>query len=283
MIVSVEGMEKTGKSTFQLTAPLPLVIFSFDMGHSRSLYGKLHPQFVKGHTLQVVPYMKPAVKWAGGKFSVEEIKFTPFDQHEITVYELPIPIQMDVNKIEGFIAQWAYFQTIFVAAMGSDYVQTVGVDTMTLCYKNKCDAYLEEVNVKSDGNRKQLVQIEYGHPNEGIRTIYQYAKAIGKNLVVTHHLRDHYAQVLKNGQMESVADGTLETDGMRDTARYIDITLRMSKEGSNLKGQFVTCGQNLDLEGTSIPNPTWDRVMNMVESNWFGEPFPRREQETSNE
>jgi hypothetical protein len=279
MIVSVEGGESTGKSSLALTAPLPLVMFSFDMGHNRGLYGKLFPQFVEGKKVEVIKYRKPKVSWVGGNFRVEKVEYEPFEGNDITVYELPSPIQMDINMIEGYIAQWAYFQQLFVSVMQSDTVQTVAVDTMTLCYRNKCDAYLEEMNVKSDGNRKQLIQIEYGRPNEGIRNIYQYAKAIGKNMVVTHHLRDHYVQVTKNGQLESVADGTLETDGIRDTARYVDISLRNTKKGAVLTSTFQKCGENLDMEGKSINNATWDRVMNMVEVGWHGPAFPRREQE----
>lgn len=276
MIINVEGEEKTGKSTFAYTAPLPMVVFSFDMGHERAIYGKLYPEFFQELDIAIHKYQKPTVAWANGKASAK-VAYEPFT-HDMTVYELPKPMQLDPNVVEGFMAQWAYFLTICAAAMQDPNVQTIVIDTATLLYKNKCDAYLEELNAKGSGTRKQLLQIEYGHPNGEIRSVYDLATATGKNLVTVHHLRDHYVTMPNSkGEIESRPDGTMETDGMKETARKVDIALRIEKrKDGSLWGTMPTCGPNLAMEGTPLPNPTWDMIMSTVELGWHGKPFPRR-------
>jgi len=279
VIINVEGEEKSGKSSFAYTAPLPLVVFSTDLGHQRAIYGKLYPEFFQGLKIQEVKYKKPQIEWVNGQARAK-VEWEPFTGNDITVYEMPIPMQIDLNKVEGFMAQWSYMLTIYLAAMQDELVQSVAMDTMTLVYKNKCEAYLEELNTRGGGARKQLLQVEYGHPNEGIRSLYDLARASGKNLVAVHHLRDHYVSRPKaSGEIESVADGTLETDGMRETNKKVDIVLRIEKKDGKLWGKMPTCGPNLAMENTPILSPTWDSLMDMVEMGWHGPKFPRRGKE----
>lgn len=276
MIINIEGEEGTGKSSFAYTAPIPMVVFSLDMGHTRAIYGKLYPEFFDGLRVAIHPYKKPEVKWDKGQ-ATAKVEFEPYEGNDVTIYEMPTPLQMNPNAVEGFMAQWSYMLTIYAKAVQDSNIQTVVIDTMTLMYKNKVDAYLEELNVKGSGTRKQLLQIEYGHPNEGIRTLYQFATATGKNLVAVHHLRDHYvSRPGRDGVIESVADGTKETDGMRDTGRYVDIALRTEKRDGKLVSKMIKCGPNLGMENVPIPNATWDSVMTMVEVGWHGPKFPRR-------
>ena len=280
MIINVEGQEGTAKSSFAYTAPLPIVGFSLDMGHKRALYGKLFPTFFEGLKIAIHPYKKPKIEWKNGQ-ATASVEHEPFEGNDITIYEMPTPLQLDSNKVEGFMAQWAYMLTIYVKALQDSKVNTAIIDTMTLAYKHKCEAYLEELNMKGNGTRKQLLQIEYGHPNEGIRTLYQFATSTGKNLVAVHHLRDHYvSRPGRDGVIESVSDGTLETDGMRDTGRYVDISLRMEKKDGKLISKMNKCGPNLELEGQPIFNASWDSLMELVEMGWYGPKFPRRKDET---
>ena len=154
---------------------------------------------------------------------------------------------------------------------------TFVVDTMTLLRKNKCDAYLQELQTAGKP-RKQLMQTEYGHPDGAIRSLYTFATSYEKNLVATHHLRDHYApQLNKDGQVEQMPDGTKEVDGVKDTARYADIVLRNEKRAGNLVSKMTKCGPNIGLENMAIPGATWDSVMQLItDAGWNGKPFPRR-------
>lgn len=266
MIISVEGQEATGKSTLLYTAPLPIVCFSLDMGHERSLYGAKFGEFFKGLKIEFVKYPKGTTESYKG--------------NDITVFELPPPIQLDPMRVVGYMEQWEYFVNLFAELIQDDEVATVGIDTMTILTKNKRDAYLQELQKKAQPGqtpRKQLQQIEYGHPDGQIRNLYTSASSMGKNLIAVHHLRDHYAPMLNaDGQMTTGPDGTLEIDGIKDTPRFVDIRLTNEKKGGVISSKFTKCGYNLELEGTTIPNLNWDSLVNILEMNWNGRPFPRR-------
>lgn len=267
MIISLEGQEATGKSTFAYTAPLPIVAFSLDLGHERAIYGTQFMEHFAGLKIEVNPYSKVPKS---------------YKSNDITIYELPSPVQVDDKRLVGYMEQWEYFINIFADAMQDPNVSTVVVDTMTLLRKNKCDAYLQELQVGGKV-RKQLLQIEYGQPDGAIRALYTHAKSFGKNLVAVHHLRDHYASgVNRDGQIESMPDGTQEIDGVKDTLRYVDVSLRMTKTSGRLTSLIGKCGPNLAYEGNPVPDATWDRLVNMLETGWHGKPFPRRKERSGN-
>lgn len=266
MIVSLEGHEKTGKSAWAYTAPLPIVSFSLDMGHERAIYGTLFPKFFEGLTINIVPYVK-------GMKLKDELQ-SPAD---ITIYELPSPMQLDADKLAGYMEQWDYFLDRYVEHMTNKVTKTIVIDTMTLMRKHKVNAYLQELQGQGKA-RKQLQQIEYGHPDGAIRDLYTFAKSAGKNLIATHHLRDHYAPGMsRDGVITTVADGTFEIDGVKDTARFADVVLRMEKDKTGkLETLLVTCGPNLQFEGNKYPNNTWDKLVDIIELGWHGQPFQRR-------
>lgn len=266
MIISVEGMEASGKSTFMYTAPLPIVGFSLDMGHERAIYGMKFGEFFKGLKVEVV------------KYAPKQPEYVSYKGNDITIYELPPPIQLDPKRIVGYMELWDYFLRIYVDALQDSDVSTVVIDTMTLLTKNKRDAYLQELQAKNPGNpRKQLQQIEYGHPDGGIRSLYTFAKTAEKNLVAIHHLRDHYGPSLgADGQVTTAPDGTMEIDGLKDTPRFVDVRLLNEKKNGQISSTFVKCGYNLGLEGTTVNNLSWDMLVNMIEMTWSGRPFDRR-------
>ena len=262
MIVSVEGHEKTGKSSFAYTAPLPIVSFSLDMGHERALFGALYPKYFEGLTVETIKYEK-------GKKAGETTA-------DITVFELPSPMQLNAEKLIGYMEQWDYFLDRYVTAMTDKRTRTVIVDTMTMMRKHKINAYLQELQGAGKA-RKQLQQIEYGHPDGAIRDLYVFAKATTKNLIATHHLREHYSPgVNGQGQITTVADGTYEIDGVRDTMRFVDVGLRNYKEKGKVMTRIDVCGPNLQFEGTEHPNMTWDGLINVIELGWYGSKFDRR-------
>jgi hypothetical protein len=240
------------------------------MGHERALYGSLYPKYFDGLKIEVVEYDRNK-KWTG-------------PEADITIFELPSPLQLDEDKLIGYIEQWNYFLDRYVTAFTSKDVRTVGVDTMTLMRKVKINAYLQELQGAGKA-RKQLTQIEYGHPDGEIRDLFVFAKTSGKNLVATHHLREHYAPGMsRDGAITTVPDGTYEIDGVRDTAKYADVIVRMEKEkDGKIWGKLTTCGVNLSYEGQSIPNMSWDSLVNMIEVGWYGRPFERRKMEVGSD
>lgn len=275
MIVSIEGQAGTCKSGFAYTSPLPIVAFSPDMGHDRAIYGSLFPEFFQGLDIKRVTYVAPTMT-AQGKFS--EVKYEPYSGHDITIYEMPVPMQMDPDKLTGFMEQWMYFIKIFSAAVTDPAVSTILLDTATLLRKLKINAYLQELQGQGKA-RKQLQQIEYGHPDGEIRTLYTMANGLRKNMVAIHHVRDHYSkQMTVDGKIETSPDGTFEIDGVKDTEKMVDILMRTEAGKNTVMGSLVKAP--LTLIGSQIPLPTWDRLINVLSSSWYGEPYPRRKTET---
>ncbi len=252
MLLEVEGEESTGKTTLAYSAPLPIVGFSFDMGTERAIYGSKYEDLFEGLKIEIVSYSpKPEVRWK---------------ENDITVYELPQPIQLTQEKIVGFTDQWNYFIALFSQAAQDMRISTIVVDTMTLARRIKADAYLQELQ---EGNpnkpRKQLLQIEYGHANDSIRNIYTLMAGLKKNMVALHHLTDERKDgVDKDGAIVSMVTGNRVLEGLAQTYRYVDVAMRMSKKDGKLVGTLTKCGYNLGLEGNPVSNPTWDRIVGQI-------------------
>lgn len=268
MIISLEGMESCGKSTFAHTGPLPIVSFSLDLGFDRAIYGTQYDKYFKGLVIDKHRYV------AGEQ--------PPLELGDITCYELVPPLQTDQSRLKGFIELWQYFNTAFVNAVMNPLVRTVVIDTMTLLTKYKQSAYLQELQQKAPAGaqaRQQLLQIEYASPNSDIRTVVNTANGLGKNLVVTHHLRDEYGKTLQSdGSVREGPTGRLEHDGVKDIMRLVDVQIRQEKKKGQLTSTMVKCGPNLSYEGVSIGNMDWDKLVDMLSLGWHGPSYERRKE-----
>ena len=268
MILNIEGQEATAKSTLALTAPLPIVCLSYDMGHKRAIWGSKFGEHFKDLKIEVEKY-KPGTKAPS------------YSGNDITVYAIPWPMQLDKEDIRGHVAIWDYTIELFGRAIMDDNVGTTVFDTMTLLTKSKRDAHLEAANMKEPSKKRtQLTQIEYGRPDTDIRSLYQMAASFEKNMVVVHHLRDHYGPVLKGDKIEQGPDGTLEHEGVRDSPRFFDVSVRNENKKGTITATFQKCGYNLNLQGMSITDPTWNKIVDFIENSppgWNGPRFDRRE------
>ncbi len=261
MLLSIEGEEATGKTTFAYSAPTPIVGFAFDMGIERALYGGRYKELFDGLRINVVPYK-------GGTPT------TVFDNMDITIFELPAPIQLDTVRIRGCVELWDYFLVTCVKALTDPAIKSVVIDTMTLARRIKINAYLEGLQDAFVPNpskpyekmREQLLQIEYGKPNDAIRDIYNTGAGVKKNLIATHHLTDEYKSLPtgRDGKLESTPTGKRIMEGLNGTYRFVDVAVRMAKADKTLTGELVKCGYDLSLEGTRLEGPTWDTVVNLV-------------------
>lgn len=274
MIVSLEGEEATWKTGLMYTAPFPIVSCNFDMGWERSMAGVRYREY-EGLRRKVYHYQPGMVPdksmWA---------------DTDITIFEMPSPIQLDSQVVKGCIELYGFFVAVYANALMDPKVKTVGVDTMTICRRIKVDAYLQGMQqqwlkahpqqaeqgiytysyTNSDGRtvwdnmRVQLLQIEYGRPNDDIRDLYTMAAGLGKNLVATHHLTDE--------RIKNELTGRRVLEGLNQTYKYVDVALRMEKrntdKGVELSAKWMKCGYNLGLEGGVLPNPTWNTIVDTV-------------------
>lgn len=264
MLMSLEGMAKTGKSTFMFTAPVPLVTFNWDMGIERAIHGAKYEEWFSECKIHVIPYVKdtePKPQWKG---------------YDITIYELPPPIQLHGVKVHGFASLWDYFIQLCVAALTDPYVRTIGIDTMTLARRVRADAFLETLQDKAlrekKDMRERLTQFEWAVPDGDIRNIYATCEGFKKNLVAVHHMTDERTDGIdKDGRIvQGILTGKRILEGLKNTDRLVDVGLQFSVKDKQPLATFVTCGSSLSLEGVSLAGPTWDTVMQVIEDTLGG-------------
>ena len=274
MLLSIEGDEATGKSTLAYSGPLPIVGFAFDMGAKRAMLGGRFNELFNGVDICHVPYdTQPVLQ------GHMEGEVGPWEGHDITVIELPPPIQLGSVRVKGYLTLWTYFIAMCAKAFMDLKVKTLVVDTMTVARRVKVDAYLESLqNAAFDSTgkriliqgqemkmRERLQKIEYGNPNDAIRDIYTTGAGVDKNLIAVHHLTDEYAsRPNQKGEIEDVQTGRLVLEGLKNTHRFVDIALLMTKDGGHIKGKFLKFGYKLAMEGTTQDDPTWDSIVATV-------------------
>ncbi len=262
MILSIEGDEATGKTTLAYSAPLPIVGFAFDMGIERAIKGGKYEELFAGLGINIVPYDKDNNEYA-----------TAWEGQDITIFELPSPIQLDSMRLQGNTALWLYSINAMAAAFSDPRIVSIVVDTMTVARRTKASShleYLQNAAYDTEGNqiskpREQLIQIEYGKINDAIRDIYTTGAGVKKNLIATHHLTDERkAAPGPDGKIEQVLTGEKILEGLAQTHRFVDVAIRTSKEDGQIKGELRKCGYSLAMEGTVIANPTWDSLANLI-------------------
>lgn len=254
MILNVEGEEKSGKTTLAYTAPAPIVGFSFDLGSERAIYGTQYDKWFKDLKINIV-------QWHKGMGSKCEKLWEGYD---ITIFEIPQPVQLDQDKLVGFTTVWDFFVVNCVGAMEDPKVKSIVVDTMTLARRIKADAYLQELQEGSKGRpRKQLLQVEWGHPNDSIRNIYITAQTLRKELISVHHLTDERKDMVgSDGSVNNMITGNRILEGM-NPYKFVDVSIRMDS-GKDTKGVINLCGYNRGLVGTGVSDPTWDKIVDMI-------------------
>ena len=258
MITSIEGDEATGKTTLAYTGPLPIVGFQFDMGAERAIYGGRYTQFFDGLDIHMEEYV-PGIK-------ADTLTWN----HDITVFELPQPVQLSGTLMRGCKELWEYFIVLVAKAMSDPGVRTIVIDTMTVARRVKADAHLQDLQAQpskpGEPTRIRLIQVEWGPPNDAIRHLYTMASGLKKNLYAIHHLTDERMQGFsKEGVPEQVLTGKRLLEGLNHTYRFVDLAIRMDKErGKGTIAEMLKCGYNLALEGTKKENPCHDDLIDWV-------------------
>jgi hypothetical protein len=249
------------------------------MGIERAIKGGKYEELFKDLDIRVLPYKKGV--------TYLENDTPSWEGPDITIFELPSPIQLDSMRLRGNTDLWLYSINLMAAAFSDPAISTIVVDTMTIARRCKASshlevlqntAYLADGSPAPDGKggfrtpREQLIQIEYGKINDAIRDIYttgagvKQADGRPKNLVATHHLTDERAPgpTDEQGRETQVLTGKKILEGLAQTHRFVDIAIRLTKESQKIKGELRKCGYNLAMEGTILANPTWDSIANLV-------------------
>jgi hypothetical protein len=260
VIISVEAEESSGKTTFAYTAPPKIVGFQFDLGHERAIYGGMYEKLFANSDILIVPYKEEKAPQALWK------------EHDITIYEMPTPVQLNTARVQGCRELWQYCIKLVNLALEDEAVRTLVFDTMTLARRTAVNAHLQRLQedaLDSSGRvrqgatfRRQLLQIEYGAPNSDIRGIYSAVKGRKRNMVTLHHLTDE--------RKGDVPTGKRVLDGLSDTYDFVDISTRFSKNSGHIKAVTKKVGYDLSLEGMELVDPTWDSFVSLVNYKLHG-------------
>mgnify|MGYP001600808367 CR=1 FL=1 len=178
------------------------------------------------------------------------------------------------EKLSGYIKVWQDF----ALSMEKDLslFPTVVWDTGTVVWALDRDAMLEELQLTSP-TRRQLLQIEYGEPNRRMTELFNLAKAMSKNLVITHHETDEYINLMdplgraimdERGNPVSVSTGKKIPEGFRHTVGLSDWVLRTAitvpRTGTNGSltptATVEKSAYGLLLRGQVIDWPTYDKL-----------------------
>lgn len=270
----LEGDEATWKTGLALTAPGKKILFSFDPGFKRAFYGVKYPEYFQGKTVRVIS--KEELMGVVGDPALPGLKTSAdlrasWANTEVTVFDLPEPIQISVGGgVAGASELFAKFSIVISECFADPMVDTIILDTATIARRIAADSHLQSVQ-KTNPGRIQLIQIEYGKPNDLIRAIYGTAEASDKNFIAIHHLTDDYEEYIDaKGEVKSRKTGKRVMEGLANTYRWFDVCFRMTKEQTThyqthqpmtvIKATYVKCGYDLSKEGTFLINPTWNTM-----------------------
>jgi len=225
VIISLEGVRKTTKSTFGLSAPPKIVFFNFDLGVDR-----VEPRYRPPEgTVTVIDYGTLAI--------TNKKKQTAFVQKE-----------------------WNRLLKEYNDALEDPEVQTVVFDTFTAVWELRRLAYLAELNdeaeKRGESQRRNLMPQEYFIPNTDMKMILTQAKIHNKHLILIHHLKEVYKEGKPTGEMEA--------DGFKYTGDLADVILQSSKKDGKPVYTVKDCGLTLRAEGLEIEEPTFQKVEELL-------------------
>ena len=216
------------------------------------------------------------------------------DVKDIETQPYPTPLQIDKlignvpttdkgkisikipKKVVGMRELWQSIMTDFVDVVQRKDITTIVMDSATQLWSVCHVAYLQELQEKQIAQgvadkdlRERILPIEYGVPNDRMKSIVFTARSFKKNLVLTHYPRDIYAQKLTEKGVEDYKTGEVDIDGFKQTKALVDLAIRTkvvkSTEGRDMVGEITLSGMSKDLEGMVIADPTYDKIMQRVQ------------------
>ena len=237
MVLSIWGVEGSGKSSVGLSFPKPLYHLDLDLGGFDRAIWKLEEDAEKSGNLLRVKKCKPK----------EDVSQLDWDEWDIVSKPYLAPIQMEKllgiqqkpgvsvrfpRQVTGIKEIWQEIVVDIVAVGQVPIVKTIMPDSATqlwwLCFtgllQEKQEIQLaQKVSPNDDKFRERLQPIEY--PNDRMRSLIYTLRSFGKNLVMTHYPKDIYANKVTDRGVESYATGEVEPDGFKHTVTLDDVVL----------------------------------------------------------
>lgn len=181
------------------------------------------------------------------------------------------------KKIVGVKEVWQQIIKDYVATVQRVDIKTIVIDSATRLWELCHRAYLQELQEKQIATdpkvaandnllREKLLPIEYGEPNDRMRTIIYTARSFNKDLVLTHYPRDVYAQRVTERGIEEYRTGAIELDGFKDTKKLIDLIVMTSIDTTKKVpiGKITTSGLSLGLVDMIVSPLDYETLIKMV-------------------
>jgi len=156
--VMLYGERKTGKTTFALSAPKPMVVLDFELG-------------IDGVEKRYIQ-----------------------DEDKITVHSLVSQAVIDKRKNLTVAKEfWKEIQEIYNDALEDPGVASIVLDTGSSVWDACRHCYLAELKEK-EPSRVQLTPVEYTEPNRRMKNFIIQSRLHNKVLVITHHTKEEYVK-----------------------------------------------------------------------------------------
>ena len=263
MIVSIAGTDKSGKTTVGLSFPKKLVIFENDLNTVRRAIHRF-----PGNKLYVNRMVQQ-----GAELDINEMLDTKMDY---IILQYPSPLNL-VDKNVDIESVWKQFIKDYAVAIRHKKVNTLSLETATRWWGSNHTTYLQQLQ-KNKPDRERLLPVEYGEPNNRMAAVINAARTMDKNLVLVHHLRHKHKDIMTASGVQSIELETLEPDGFKYTGSLVELEIWMEQgmvqpEGDDDEalpvpgtiGTISLSGLALELKGMKIENPTYDKIVKLVE------------------
>jgi len=239
------GAIKTGKTTFGLTFPKPIVYLDLDQSFERAEWRFAGLDVRKVSTIDAATLAEgdvikkaylPVIKWPGA------------------------------NIADGYINAWENYCQDFKTICENPRIRTIQVDTGTMAWRMAHQAQLERVQRHTPAkSRQNLLPVEYARPNSDMRAIYAGARAMGKNLILVHQVGGIYEDKLTPKGVEQVRVGDT-WDGWRELGAFVDVVVRANWKDRTEEPsiRIEVCGLIPAAEGITMVAPTFELVLGLI-------------------
>lgn len=285
LMIGLYGDIKTGKTSFMLSMPKPIVDFDFDQSFDRAAARALMNTDLSWH--KVMPD--------------EELTDEILNEYDVIVRCYDMPLQLPGSPLEGFVNLWENkLIPEFMKTLNTPRIKSIGIDTGTLFWTVNHQAQLERVQRESSNKiRQRLLPVEYARPNTEARSLLGAIRNKRKNLVALHHVGPKHGpgyETIRRGNREEKVfkpDVLLgETwSGFSHLGQIVDVIARTRVEKScttcsitfpdtpagrlehgthQIDNKIVPtleveyCGYSLQAGGMKFQNPTYDVLFNSV-------------------
>ena len=269
MIVSLWGVEGSGKSSVGLTFPPPLFHLDLDLGGFDRAIWRIEKEFKDAGKVLRIKRCEPK----------EDISNLVWEDWDIVTKPYLAPIQKEKllgvqakegktsvrfpRQVIGIKEQWQEIIIDIIEACEAPAVRSIMTDSATQLWWISHTGFLQEkqeiqlgkgIKVESNEFRERLTPMEF--PNNRMRDLIYTVRSCGKNLIMTHYPKDVYKERVGDKGIESYKSGEVIPDGFKHTVTLDDLVIWTYTEIDKVKEKMEV------VEGkmVKVPNPNYNKL-----------------------